>query len=526
MLVVASAVAVGRWRAAATVHENINPGRLLIAPFRTSGADSVLTALSVGLVDLTSARLSGASLPHPVDPDVALRAVAEARSGRDSAPDAERLQLAAERTGAGLVLSGTLLRQDNRLVIVPVVLETTTGRVTPLPQLSGPIDSLPSMVDRMAANLLSSLAAEGGADAPALASIPLPALRAYLDGREAMRNGRVTDAMAALARALELDSTFALAARDYAEAVDWAGEDPRADAKQRAWALRDRLGVRDRAILIALVGRRFPALSPIRESVEDWEAAIRWAPDRSRTWFGLGDILFHTGALAGIPGAAERARNAFDRSLALDSASVPALLHLVEVAARERDTTVVRRLMRRVEHGDAPSDAREFLRWRSAVALGDSAALRRLQASFDSLSPFALVRILGWGQLDGLGMTDPVQALAVLQRLTRTSAEAGHVFTMAVALAGNRGEAAAMDRALIAYGVRPGLTATLFYANDEAVTTPVRGDGPCRVGGHRYQLGVARRGPVLAALAGRAGIAGRCATLPGHTRPARRRPRR
>ena len=466
-LVLVAAVIAGLWRAAATAHGAISPGRLLIAPFHTVGTDSVLSALAVGLVDLTNARLSGASLPHPVDPDVALRAVAAARTA-DSAPESERLRLAAERTGAGLVLSGTLLLQHGRLVLAPMVMETGTGRVTPLPQVSGPIDSLSWMVDRMAASLLSSLAGEGGADAPALASIPLPALRAYLDGREAMRNGRVTDAMASLARALELDSTFALAARDYAEAADWAGEDPQAAAKQRAWLLRDRLGVRDRAILIALVGRHFPKLSPIRESVEDWEAATRWAPDRSRTWFGLGDVLFHAGGLAGIPGAAERARNAFDRSLALDSASLPALLHRIELAAREGDTADVRRLMPRVERRDAPSDAREFLQWRAAVALGDSTALRRIRQEFDSLSAFALIRILGWGQLDGTGMADPARALAVVQRQTRTSAEASHVFTMAVALAGNRGEVGAMNQLFLARGLTPTPTGSLLYASDDA----------------------------------------------------------
>jgi len=465
-LVLLAAVGAGLWRAAASAHSAISPGRLLIAPFHTVGNDSVLSALAVGLVDLTNARLSGASLPHPVDPDVALRAVAAARTA-DSAPESERLRLAAERTGAGLVLSGTLLLQHGRLVLAPMVMETGTGRVTPLPQVNGPIDSLSWMVDRMAASLLSSLAGEGGADAPALASIPLPALRAYLDGREAMRNGRVTDAMASLARALELDSTFALAARDYAEAADWAGEDPQAAAKQRAWLLRDRLGVRDRAILIALVGRHFPKLSPIRESVEDWEAATRWAPDRSRTWFGLGDVLFHAGDLAGIPGAAERARNAFDRSLALDSASLPALLHRIELAAREGDTAVVRRLMPRVERPEAPSDAREFLEWRAAVALGDSSTLRRTREAFDSLSSFALIRILGWGQLDGTGMADPARALAVVQRQTRTSAEASHVFTMAVALAGNRGEVGAMDQLFLARGLTPTPTSSLLYASDD-----------------------------------------------------------
>ncbi len=466
LLVVAALL--GWWRARVPLKQPGSAGRVLIAPFRTPVRDTVLDALSIGLVDLTNARLSGASFPHPVDPDVALRAVAEA-GGPDSAPGAEQLFVAARRTGAELILTGTLLREGNRLVLAPVILTVASGASTPLAQVSGPIDSLPWMVDRMAASLLSTVASEGDADAPALAAIPLPALRAYLDGREAMRNGRVTDAMAALAHAIELDSTFALAARDYAEAADWAGEDPAAAAKARAWSLRNRLGIRDRAILVALAGRRFPGLTPVREQVEDWEAAIRLAPDRSRTWFGLGDVLFHLGAVAQIAGAEDRARNAFDRALALDSASVPALLHRIELAAREGDTAMVRRLMPVAERRESPGDALEFLRWRAAVALGDAAALRRIEAGLDSLSTFALFRIVGWSELDGLGMAVPARAHAFLRRRTGTRAESQYAFSMGVALAGNRGQILALQQVVTAFQGYANPTSGLFYAAGDAV---------------------------------------------------------
>lgn len=466
-IVLVLAAGVAKWRGRDAVEGTTDPARLLIAPFRSGGGDTVLASLSIGLVDLTNARLSGASQPRPVDPDVALRAVAQAKAS-DTTSATGPLLAAARQTGAGLVLTGTLLREGSRLVLAPVVVRTATGANVELPPVSGPMDSLPAMVDRMVAGLLSALATEGDADAPSLAEIPLPALRAYLDGREAMRDGRVTDAMAALARALELDSAFALAARDYAEAADWAGEDPKGAAKQRAWGLRARLGVRDRAILTALVGRRWPSLTPVREQVEDWEAAIRWAPDRSRTWFGLGDVLFHSGSVVGIAGAWDRSRNAFDRSLALDSASVPTLLHRIEMAAREGDTTLVRRLMPLVERGAAPSDALEFLRWRAAVAFGDSTSLRSIRAGFDSLSQFALVRIVGWGQLDFVGMSDPARALGVLRRRTRTGAEAGHLLTLALAFAGNQGQAAAQDQVLRDFGIPTAPTVALFYAADDA----------------------------------------------------------
>ncbi|HEX5004632.1 MAG TPA: BTAD domain-containing putative transcriptional regulator [Gemmatimonadales bacterium] len=458
---------IGWWRARDPLTTPTAEARLLIAPFRTGGSDTMLAALSVGLVDLTNARLSGASSPHPVDPDVALRAVGQAKR-HDSTSATGPLLEAARQTGAGLVLTGTIIREGSRIALAAVVLRAPDGSSVQLPTVSGPVDSLPWMVDRMAVDLLSALASQDGADAPSLSSIPLPALRAYLDGREAMREGRVTSAIAALARALELDSTFALAARDYAEAVDWVGEDPQGTAKNRAWALRDRLGVRDRAFLTALVGRRWPAPTPVREQVEDWEAAIRWAPDRSRAWFGLGDALFHSGNSVGIAGAQGRARNAFDRALALDSASAPALLHRIEVAAREGDTATVRRLMPLVERSGETSDALEFLRWRTAVALGDSAAVLRARSAFDSFSPFALVRIVGWGQLDHVGMGDPVRALAVLQRRASTSAEAAYLYSLTASQAGNRGRVAQLARVAVEAGGPASITAPLMYAADEA----------------------------------------------------------
>ena len=466
--VLALAAAVASWRGREPSPGGTDPGRLLIAPFRVGVPDSILASLAIGLVDLANARLSGAARPRPVDPDVALRAVAQARAN-DTISATGSLLAAARATGAGLILSGSLLREGARLVLAPVVIRTASGAGAQLPQVSGPMDSLPWMVDRMVADLLTALAGQEGVDAPSLAATPLPALRAYLDGREAMRDGRVVDAIALLARALELDSAFALAARDYAEAVDWAGEDPRGAAKQRAWALRDRLGVRDRAILTALVGRRWPSLTPVREQVEDWEAAIRWAPDRAGTWFGLGDVLFHSGNVVGIAGAQDRARNAFDRALALDSASMPALLHRIEMAAREGDTTRVRHLMPLLTRGQPPSDALEFLRWRAAVSLGDPAALRRSRAGFDSMSTFALVRVLGWGQLDFVGMEDPVRALAILQRRVSTGAEAAYLLSLASSLAGNRGQPSRQAEVLAAAALPPSISAPSFYAAGQAV---------------------------------------------------------
>ena len=78
------AALLGWWRARVPAGPPTSTQLLLITPFRTTAQDTLLSALSTGLVDLISARLSGAALPRPVDPDVALRAVAEARAGTEA----------------------------------------------------------------------------------------------------------------------------------------------------------------------------------------------------------------------------------------------------------------------------------------------------------------------------------------------------------------------------------------------------------------------------------------------------------
>ena len=438
---------------------------LLIAPFRSPAGDSGLAALAIGLVDLTAARLSGDLPFQPVDPDVGLRAVAES-DGSGEGSESERLRLAARRTGAGVILTGTLMRQGGRLIAAPLLVDAATGEATSLAVLSASPDSLPWLVDRVASALLATVSATDSLDAPTLSAIPLPALRAYLRGREAMRQGRVEEAIGAFGLALELDSTFALAARDYAEALDWAGSDPDAQAMQRAWALRSGLGARDHALLVALAGRRFPALTPVRERVEDWEIALRLAPDRARAWFGLGDVLFHLGDVAGIPDAQGRARAAFDRALMLDSASAPALLHRIEMAAREGDLPTIRRLAPRAEGPTVPGDAAQFLRWRIALALGDSAARQEVLAALDTLSPLALYRIAGWAQLDGAGVEDAGLALAALRLQPRTGEETARLLAMGTAYESNAGRPAA-SRALYAAAGHDqfGSTAVLFAAS-------------------------------------------------------------
>src|SRR4029078_8376233 len=94
-----------------------------------------------------------------------------------------------------------------------------TGDTRALTSVSAPIDSVDKLVDRFVGQLLTG---ESGVAEPSLAAITsqsLPAVRAYLNGRAAYRRADDDSAIESFTRALDIDSTFALAALDLAVAT-------------------------------------------------------------------------------------------------------------------------------------------------------------------------------------------------------------------------------------------------------------------------------------------------------------------
>jgi tetratricopeptide (TPR) repeat protein len=170
--------------------------------------------------------------------------------------------------------------------------------------------------------------------------------------------------------------------------------------------MRDRLGARDRAYLAALLGPDFPRLSPFGDIVAAHEEAARLNADRPEVWFKFGDFLYHYGALAGLPNAPARARSAFERAVALDSSLAPPLEHLVHLTARTGDTAGVRRFMRAYLARGPAADIADAVRWRAALALGDSATVRATRARFARMGAPILLRIAGTAMNDGVGTDD------------------------------------------------------------------------------------------------------------------------
>jgi tetratricopeptide (TPR) repeat protein len=376
-----AAVTLPRWHR--TSAASLDPRVVAVVPFRVTGADSSLRYLREGMLDLLATKLSGTQNLRTVDPRTLLRAWE--RAGGSAGSDVDRagaLQLA-RTVGAGRLLEGEIVGTPDRMVLNAMI-SGAAGGAEIRASVEGPSDSLTPLVDRLAAQLLVLGAGEEQHRLAGLTSYSLPALRAYLDGRAALRRGDFGTARAGFERAILLDSTFALAGIGQTLATSWISEGGSIDGSELAWRHRDRLSSRDLAQLRALLGAQHPFFSGFRENILGHEAFVASAPDNSEAWAGLADMLFHYGRLVGLPDARERAIQAYRRALALDSSYAPSLKHLPELYYDAGDLAAAQAAVPLDLRLGSVTRGAAVTRWFAQTFLGDT-ALAAISLSDDSL---------------------------------------------------------------------------------------------------------------------------------------------
>ncbi len=414
----------------------LDPSIVAVLPFRVSGAEP---AYAEGMVDLLAAKLTGEGGPRAADAQSVLSAWRRAaRDGELPRPEALAL---ARRLGAGRLLSGSIVGTPNGLVLNASLFDTARERVQAQADVQGPADSLTRLVDRLTAELLARGAGEGEQRVADLSSISLRALRAYLEGQASYRRGSYHEAMLQYEQAVDADSSFALAALGLAKSAWWIGElDRRNRGLLLAFKQGGRLGSRDRALLdVTAASAEFPDPASSAVWMTASERAVAAVPDSPEAWFELGDALFHQGDELGIKGAQERAAAAFQRAVVLDSGFAAPLEHLVELAVVRGDTAEIRQWARLYFAVDSTGNLVDFMRWRVAGALQDTAALRALRERFEQVDRQSLLRIVGTAQLDGINLEDAERAAEVLRERAGTRNERSEALRFSYSLALNRG---------------------------------------------------------------------------------------
>lgn len=304
-----------------------------VLPFAVQGGPDV-AYLEEGIVNLLSTKLDGAGDLRSVNPRTLLRVVE-----REGLPpgDPEAGRRIAEEFGARLYLVGNLVEVGGRIQLDAELHDRDAG-AGPIGQgaVEGDVDELFQLVDDLAARLLSRMSGGPAARVRRIAAVTttsLPALKAFFGGEGLFRRAQFGAAVESFQRAVEEDSTFALAHYRLSLAAEWNFQDDLArQAAERAVRFSDRLADRDRRMLEAFLVRRRGANA---EAERLYRSILGTHPDEMEAWLDLGEVLFHASPLYGRSFTASR--EALEKLLYFDPRHSTALIHLSRVVAYEGD---------------------------------------------------------------------------------------------------------------------------------------------------------------------------------------------
>jgi tetratricopeptide (TPR) repeat protein/tRNA A-37 threonylcarbamoyl transferase component Bud32/TolB-like protein len=402
----------------------LDPNVVAVLPFRVAGADPSVQYLRQGMVDLLQAKLTGEGGPRAADTRSVLAAVRDAGGTDTDDLPGDAVTRVARKIGAGRVLQGSIVGPPDHLVISASLVEMPGGRVVAQSSVDGPKESLFVLVDRLTAQLLALGAGAKSTQLSALTTTNLDALRAYLDGVTAYRRGAFQTATPLLERAVELDSTFALALSALVEASGWhpaAGDINR--VRRLAWQYRDRLNPQDQVFLTLRLGSMYPRQTPWQVQIADAEKAAQSMPESADAWYYLGDGLFHGGRLADIPDPEARARQAFEKAFELDSLYGGPITHLARLNFVTGDTAAQRLWTRRQIALDSTAESVPLARWDLLQSSADAAGIKAFLAGLSSQPLGVPQAILFQDPRDSVTIAHQPELLDAVHRLATTRAE-------------------------------------------------------------------------------------------------------
>jgi tetratricopeptide (TPR) repeat protein len=192
--------------------------------------------------------------------------------------------------------------------------------------------------------------------------------------------------------------------------------------RRLAWEGRDRLSQRERTLLEAYVGPRYPESPYQADLLAARERAVAQYSDVADAWYFLGDVYLHQGRYLGYGDWMARAAAAFERAVALDSSFAGPLSHLINIAAWRADTAAARRYGRLYAATAATTGRFDHLvRWDLARTLGDPALMAEFWTAYDT-SANRVEYLVGYALEAGGDLATVDSALAILGRRAGTDA--------------------------------------------------------------------------------------------------------
>ena len=187
----------------------VDRNRVAVLPFRVTTADSLL---GEGVAELLADQFISEAGPRAVSMSTVLRAWRRAGGGlRTPLSQPGGIRVAGE-IGAGLLVEGSIVGLGTRLTLSASVITVPGGAVRRAVPVSGHPDSLPALLDRLAASVLGVVGSGRSTGGSVSLSESPAAVRAYFEGMAAFRRGQYFPAAEAFERAFAADTLFARAA--------------------------------------------------------------------------------------------------------------------------------------------------------------------------------------------------------------------------------------------------------------------------------------------------------------------------
>jgi serine/threonine-protein kinase len=336
LVVVAVVVAVlDRGSSTAELDANL----VAVAPFDVLGND--LELWHEGLVDVLSRNLDGAGPLRTVSPTVVVRRW----SGRADPASAAAL---GRETGARLAVFGQLVGTGGDSVRLSAsLLDVARGTIIGEIEVRDAVDRMDQVADSVTMALLSELGRTrpiGSIRLTSFASSSLGAVKYFLQGEQHYRSSSFDSARVYYERAVELDSSFAMAYNRLSTVWGWQSTlydslsgyyGTKAGELNRGLPPRDSLYIAIDSQLNA-AGSMWPAglefQTLVRRLFAGAEEATRRYPDDPGLWNMLGEVETHFGFFTGVEH--DQAFESLKRAIELDSAFAPLYIHPVEFALR------------------------------------------------------------------------------------------------------------------------------------------------------------------------------------------------
>ncbi len=325
-----------RWAVGAVVP---SASTIAVMPLVPVAADTALERLGRELVVTLSANLDGVGGIRTAEAITVLAQVAE---GEPLTP--ERGAELARRLGARSVLRGTLVAAGRRgeVRLDAALFDVDSLAAFAHATVTGPADDIAGLTDAATLALLRQVWQRGTPPAPNLAAITtrsVPALRAYLQGEQALARAEFDEAVRAFDRAFAADSHFWFAFWRSLYPRDYEGTPPDSAALIALVAHRRELPGADRLMIEA----SFLAHT-MSEELALWQDVTRRFPNYWPAWYDYGNYMVHWTPYLGTTYG--DSRGALERTVALNPRFAPAWEHLFWTVASQRDTAAGARTLR------------------------------------------------------------------------------------------------------------------------------------------------------------------------------------